>query len=336
MAVIYRTKRVKVSQGQEQQREALLEQRPSLLVPVKSVTVRDTVGPPKLSPTEIWHIDAWREIRAQLPELQGPSVVKAFECFMAMVEDGQTHIFLSPSNAAYCIRGQLAPQQIPIAPINPAVPDAFRNGKLLVHMISGLPNEIKEGRGEDSWTRDLRLMNSETGYEVCSMTLAHGPVSIYGYPYGVFAVVPEDEVLVIGVNDLGVNKLKHELSGKGYSFEAMRKIIWERVGRTHSGEMIEHFTDYEATREEQKKTPSNEIVVNLKTRHLVGICVNVENLESTRKLTRMRGVREKDIDQIRKNVEKIQVKVQQQVGRLLSAYCYDYRMQKLTALVDFN
>jgi len=164
--------------------------------------------------------------------------------------------------------------------------DIHQDGRLLVHMIPGLP-----GEGKKCWEYDLGQMITDQGYEVCSLSLLWPGKRIYGTRYGLFAAVAEEEILVMGVNDLGVNKVKKECRGQKMSLEDIRKAVAGAAMRTHENELCTTYADYaKKAKEVASRTPNNEVAANVKVKHLVGICVN----QTAVYVNRLKRAREKE------------------------------------------
>jgi hypothetical protein len=330
MAVILMTKRVVVAAGPDQDVAVLAEGAPPHQIIVRLPML------PVLPANQLAHLEAWRLVRAELRELVSPAIYDAFIHFMGLVEGGREHIFISPRHVAEALRQRmraapaLGPAMAPAAPVPGLIPvnTAFNNGTLLVHMIPGLPNDLV-----DAWTYDLnRVMAPHTGFEVCSLTLVRPSDTLYGCSYGIFAVVPEDETLAIGINDLGVNAFKKEMTGQGHRRDTLRNLLREHLARTHGDDLVERYADFDRARKARKKTPSNEIVVNLQRDHLIGICVNLTHIEDQKSLSRLRSQREIHLARIRKEVAAIQEAVRKTTCLVLPAWTYDYRKGTLALL----
>lgn len=319
LTVILMTKRVVVASGPDE--EVLVFSNDHARTPL---VARRSVGAPVLTSSQCSHLDAWRQVRAELRDIASPAIATAFVRFMELVEEQREHIYISPRHAAVAVRQRLA-VAAPVA--DNAVADAFRDGTLLVHMIPRLP-----GAERDAWAYDLGLTMSPTGFEVCSLTLVRSLDTIYACAYGVFAVVPEDETLAIGINDLGVNAFKKQISGKGLDSNSLKAILLEHLQRTHAKDLAAGYDDFARLRAAGRKSPSNEIVVNLKKSHLIGICVNLADLSDKRLLSRLGAKRVLDIARINAEVASIQAAVLRLTGLRLAAWTYDYRYGTLAPL----
>jgi len=325
VTMILMTKRVVVAKVPEQAIEVALADAPQ-----RSVVARVPVGPPVVSGAQIGHLEAWRLVRAELSTIRSPEIVGFFNLFMGLVEAPTQHIFISTQALAFNLKSMaLAEVRAPvIAVAGPASAEsALRDGTLLVHMIPGLP-----GAGKDAWAYDVGKMSAPTGFEVCSLTLVRRDATIYGYPYGLFAVVPENEVLAIGVNDLGVNKFKKDHSGQGHTEDELRRLLVASLERTHADDVVTRYGDYDQLRRTKKRTPSNEIVANLKARHLIAICVNLAHLN----ISRLRPKRPVQIAAICKETALIQTAVQRMIGVLLPIYTYDHNAGTLALLAQLK
>ncbi|WP_156894655.1 hypothetical protein [Janthinobacterium sp. 1_2014MBL_MicDiv] len=263
---------------------------------------------------EIDHLDAWHLVRNELRDISSPAIVTAFEHFMDMVEGPVEHKYLFARLAADEIRRRMRPPPAPTIvvtlPGRISVSNAFKSGKLLVHMIPRLPGDKK-----DAWKYDLNLIASKTGYEVCSLSLIHKGDSLYSTAYGLFAVVPEEELLAIGISDLGSNSFRKSHANRGLDHATVKRELQEHLKRTHENHVVGAYNEFAEARlalkarvkasaraasssTMERVTMNNEIVANLKTEHLIGICVNIAYLASIGKAPSSDKLRKKLKDEI--------------------------------------
>jgi hypothetical protein len=217
---------------------------------------------------------------------------------------------------------RLAPPPVAVKGKDKTAEDLHQDGRLLVHMIPGLP-----GEGKKCWEYDLGQIITDQGYEVCSLSLLWPGKRIYGTRYGLFAAVAEEEILVMGVNDLGVNKVKKQCRGQKMSLEDIRKAVSDAAKRTHENELCTTYADYaKKAKEVASRTPNNEVAANVKVKHLVGICVN----QTTVYVNRTKRDKEKETV----NAEVLQVSqcIFDLTGLRLPAWEYNENTNTLTAL----
>ncbi|HEY0036491.1 MAG TPA: hypothetical protein VGB66_07365 [Longimicrobium sp.] len=143
--------------------------------------------------------------------------------------------------------------------------------RLMVHMIPGLPKDAK-----GAWEFDFRLFADPNGYRVCSLALLRKGRTLYA-TYGVFASVGDDEILALSPNDLGANATKKAVVSQNLNGDALVTTVRGELEKTHGGEMGRTVAEYdELDKHVKRKTPNNELIANLKLKHMIGICVYKE------------------------------------------------------------